>query len=491
MMFTMVVSLFTSRVILQVLGVEDYGIYQTVGGVVGLLQFVNGALSMGSSRFLTYEMGTRNYEKLKRTFSSVLTTHLLLALLIVMVAETVGLWFVYNKLVIPEERIDAAVFAYHLSILAAIFQIAQVPYNACIIAHERMSIYAYVSIAEVTLKLAIVYALYIGGWDKLMLYSLLFCLINVGLVLYYIYYCTRRFAETHYTPMWDKNIMKGVLSYSGWNLFANASIALNNQGAVILINMFFTPEVVAARAIANQVNMAANQFVQNFRTAANPQIIKRYAADDFLGSKSLLLSSTKFSYYLMLMLSLPICMVAEPLLQFWLGQVPEYSVIFLQLAIITSLFQVFDAGFYTALYAKGRIRENALISPILGFLAFPITYILFRMGYSPITLAVVLLFIYAILGLVVKPMLIIKVVDYQWSDIFKVFIPCFRVSIISCILPVTIYMFKDVLFLNTLLQFVCLTTISVLSVAITVWFIGLDMSTKAKLLNLIKSKIRK
>ena len=489
MMFTMVVSLYTSRVILQVLGVDDFGIYQTVGGVVGMLQFVNGALSAGSSRFLTYEMGTGNYEKLKRTFSSVLTAHILMALLIVLVAETGGLWFVYNKLVIPAERMDAAVFAYHLSILAAVFQITQVPYNASIISHEKMGIYAYVSIAEVTMKLAIVYALSIEGWDKLMLYSLLLCVVNISIVLFYNIYCTRKFEETHYKPMWDKDIMRGVLSYSGWNLFANTAIALNNQGAIILINMFFSPGVVAARAIANQVNMAANQFIQNFRTAANPQIVKRYAAGDHDGSKSLLLSSTKFSYYLMLILSLPICLVAEPLLKLWLGQVPDYSVIFLQLAIITSLFQVFDTSFYTALYAKGRIRENALISPTVGFFVFPVAYFLFRLGFSPISLAVVLLVVYAILGLIVKPILVIKIVDYTWKDIMKVFRPCFWVSIISAIIPVVFYIYRNTLFPNTILQFFMLSGFSILSVALTVWLIGIDKNTKVKLKDYIKQKL--
>lgn len=491
MMFTMVVSLFTSRVILQVLGVEDYGIYQTVGGVVGMLQFVNGALSTGSSRFLTYEMGTGNYDKLKRTFSSILTAHILMALIIVIVAETAGLWFVYNKLVIPAERMDAAVFAYHLSILAAVFQIAQVPYNASIIAHEKMGIYAYVSIVEVVLKLAIVYALYVGGWDKLMLYSLLFCLVNISIIVFYMVYCTHKFDETHYKPMWDKEIMKGVLGYSGWNLFANTSIALNNQGAIVLLNMFFSPGVVAARAIANQVNMAANQFIGNFRTAANPQIVKRYAAGDYEGSKSLLLTSTIYSYYLMLVLALPICLVAEPFLQIWLGQVPEYAVAFLQLAVITSLFQVFDTSFYTALYAKGQIRENALISPSVGFIAFPVIYLLFKFGFSPISMAVVLLLVYAILGLIVKPLLIIKIVDYKWSDIFKVFAPCLKVSIISCIIPCLLYSTRETLFTNSLLQFVVLTGVSILSVAATVWVFGLDKETRKKLVEFIKKKINR
>lgn len=491
MMFTMVVSLFTSRVILQVLGVEDYGIYQTVGGVVGFLSFVNNALSTGSSRFLTFEMGTGNYDKLKRTFSSILTAHILLGLIIVFVAETAGLWFVYNKLVIPAERMDAAVFAYHLSILAAFFKITQVPYNASIISHEKMGIYAYVSIAEVTLKLAIVYALYIEGLDKLMLYSILLCVVNVGLIIFYRFYCSRKFEETHYKPMWDKEIMKGVLGYSGWNLFANTAIALNSQGAIVLLNMFFSPGVVAARAIAAQVNMAANQFIGNFRTAANPQIVKRYAAGDFEGSKSLLLSSTKFSFYLMLLLSLPICLVAEPLLHLWLVEVPEYSVEFLQIIVIVSLFSVFDVSFYTALYAKGQIRENALISPTLGFIQFPVVYILFRLGASPLAIAWAALVVNMLLGLVVKPILIIKFVNYTWTDILQVFIPCLKVSLFSCILPVIIYLFSDSLFPNTIVRFISITAISIISVSITVWFIGLDKVMKSKLISIIRHKVKK
>ena len=193
MMFSMLVSLYTSRVVLQALGIEDYGIYQTVGGVVGMLSFLNGALSTGSSRFLTYEMGTGNWTKLQRTFSSVLTVHILLAILIVLIAETGGLWFVCNKLVIPTERIDAAIFAYHFSILAAVFSITQVPYSACIISHERMGIYAYMSIIEVSLKLIIVYMLAIGNLDKLKLYALLYCFINISVALFYRFYCIRKF----------------------------------------------------------------------------------------------------------------------------------------------------------------------------------------------------------------------------------------------------------------------------------------------------------
>lgn len=490
MMFSMLVSLYTSRVVLQALGIEDYGIYQTVGGVVGMLSFLNGALSAGSSRFLTYEMGTGNWTKLQRTFSSVLTVHILLAIFIVLIAETGGLWFVCNKLVIPTERIDAAIFAYHFSILAAVFSITQVPYSACIISHERMGIYAYMSIIEVSLKLIIVYMLAIGNLDKLKLYALLYCFINISVALFYRFYCIRKFSETHYKLIWDKVIIKNVLCYSGWNLFANTAIALVNQGATILVNMFFAPSVVAARAISNQVNMAAYHFITNFRTAANPQIVKRYAAGDFEGSKSLLLSSTVYSYYLMLLLTLPICLVAEPLLHFWLGTVPDYTVQFLQLTIITSLFQVFDSSFYTALYAKGRIRENALISPTILFLSFPITYIVFRFGYSPIVLAVILLIVYAILGLIIKPILVIKVVDYTWKDILAVFYSCFRVTIVCVPFPVVLYCFRGKLFHSITVQFIILILVSILSVCISVWYIGINQSTRVKALKIVKNKLK-
>ncbi len=489
MIFSTIVSLYTSRVILQILGIDDYGIYQTVGGVVGMLSFINSALSMGSSRFLTYEMGVGNFERLRRTFSSVLTVHIILAVIIVLVAETAGLWFVYNKLVIPSERMDAAIFAYHLSILAVIFSITQVPYNASIISHEKMSVYAYLSIIEVSLKLIIVYMLAIGEWDKLKLYALLFFLVNAGIALFYRFYCIRKFSETHYKPIWDKEIIKGVLGYSGWNLFANAAIALSNQGATILVNMFFSPGVVAARAIANQVNMAAFHFITNFRTAANPQIVKRYAAGDFVGSKSLLLISTTFSYYLMLILALPICLVASPLLDIWLGKVPQYTVSFMQLTIITSLFQVFDSSFYTALYAKGRIRENALISPSVLFISFPVTYILFLMGYSPTILAVVLLVAYAVLGLVIKPLLLIKIVSYTWSDILCVFRPCLNVTVVSLILPIVLYIFREEWFPNQIMRFISLFMSSVGSVVVSVWFLGIDKAMKTKLTETVAKKI--
>lgn len=477
MMFTMVISLFTSRIILQKLGVDDYGIYQAVGGIVGFLSFINGALSTGSSRFLTYALGEGNVEKIKRTFSTTLNIHMLIAILIVIIAETIGLWFLYNKMVIAPDRLSAAVYTYHLSILTAVFNLTQVPYNATIVAHEKMSIYAYMSIFEVSAKLLICYLLIIGDFDKLMMYATLLLGVQVGIMCFYRFYCTHHFEEARFSFSFDKKIFKEIAGFSGWSMFANASMALNSQGVLILLNMFFAPAVVAARAISLQVNMAANQFVSNFRQAANPQIVKKYAAGDYDGSKHLLLESTKYSYYMMYLIALPVCLLAYPLLKLWLGVVPDYTVPFLQIVIVQSLFQVFDTSFYTALYAKGRLRENALTAPTISFMIFPITYVLFKLGYSPLVLSWTSLVVYVILGMVQKPLLIMKIVDYKWSEIWRVYRACIIVTLVSLPMPVIINRAFDT---TELINFILVVCVSIFSVGFSIFFFGIDKMTRKK-----------
>lgn len=487
MMFTMIVALFTSRIILQKLGIDDYGIYQTVGGIVGFLSFLNGALSTGSSRFLTFELGSGDSEKLKKTFSSVLTVHIVLAFIIAIFAEAIGLWFIYYKLVIPVERLDAAIFAFHLSVLASLLTITQIPYNASIISHEKMGIYAYVSIYEVITKLAICYLISLGGWDKLKFYAILIFLVQSSILVFYRFYCSSHFKETKFEPIFDKTILKPIMSFSGWNLFATSAIALSNEGIIILLNMFFSPAIVASRAISIQVNMAVNQFVQNFRTAANPKIVKKYAAHEFEESKHLLLESTKFSYYLMFAISLPVCLLAKPLLRIWLGQIPPYADIFLQLIIIQSLFSVFDTSFYTALYAKGRLKENALISPLLIFITFPIVYFFLKMGYSPVVLSWAYLVVYALLGLFIKPFLIIKVVNYTWHDIYLVFCPCLLVTVIASVPAIILHKIMND---DSFIQFVFQAITIVIIVCVTTFIFGLSKSMKYKIKSVLFIKLR-
>jgi O-antigen/teichoic acid export membrane protein len=264
------------------------------------------------------------------------------------------------------------------------------------------------------------------------------------------------------------------MGFSGWSLFAQGAIVLNGQGTTIITNMFFGPEVVAARAIALQVNLATNQFVTNFRTAINPQIVKKLASGNLVGSKSLLLNSTKYSYYLMLILGLPIILIADKLLYLWLGIVPEYSVIFLQLVIIQSLFLVFDTSFYTALYAKGQLKENALISPTIGFICFPIVYILFKKGFSPIVLSYAGVISSVLLSMVIKPLLIIKIADYTWKDFFSVFIPCMKVTILSILIPLLIKHILDESLLSSFI--VCI--VAIFSVMICVLLLGINKNTR-------------
>ena len=488
MIFTMLVSLFTSRVVLAKLGVEDYGIYQVVGGVVGMLSFLNGALSTGSSRFLTFALGKNDKENLSKTFSTTLSIHIVLALIIVFLAETIGLWFFYNKLEIPESRMFAASVAYHLSILTSLISITQVPYGAVIIAHEKMDIYAYMSIVDVVLKLAVVYLLSIAPWDKLIFYASLLCVIQIGIALFYRIYCIKNFEESRYKFVYDKSILKEISKFSGWSLFSNLSIALNGQGTTIITNMFFNPSVVAARAIALQVNMAAMQLVNNFRTAVNPQIVKRYAAGDEKGSRDLLLNSTKYSFFLMYIVAVPIILLAEPVLQIWLGQVPEYSVIFLQLVVVESLFSIFDSSLYMALYAKGQLKQNALISPLVGFIRFPIVYLMFKNGCSPVILSWVGIVSNAVLGLIIKPILIHRIVNYPVKEIMKLFKDCGKVIVMTIPIIYLTNICVNKIYSNT---FFITIIYSVIITGGVIYFYGIDLHTRHKIFSIIESKLKR
>ena len=488
---TMLVGLFTSRVILQVLGVTDMGINATVGGVVAFAGFLNAALSNGTSRFLTVALGKGDKEELKSTFSTCFWVHFGLALILVLLVETVGLWFLYNKLIIPADRMDAAVWVFHLSVISMVATMTQVPYGACLIAHERMDMYAYTSLVDVFLKLVIVYALTLFDVDKLKLYSTLFFCTSMGMLLFYRWFCSTRFEECRIDFKFEKGVFKPILTFSGWQLFANISISLNSNGILMLLNMFFSPAVVAARAISLQVNSSATQFMTNFRTAANPQIIKKYAAGDYDGSKHLLLESTKYCYYMMLMLSLPIYLLSYQLLYVWLGQVPEYCDIFLKLVVIQSLFQVFDTGLYTALYANGNIKWNALTAPTIGVCSFPIVYILFKMGASPVALSWVFIAKFAILGCFQKPLILIYICGYKFKDFIPMFWSCLKVTIISSVIPVMYDYWIRIQTDNQYLIFFSVAVISVLSVCVSSWYFGIDDSVRDKVVQMIKTKLKK
>lgn len=485
MLFLMLVNLYTSRVILHILGVEDYGIYNAVGGIVLLLSFLNSALSNGSSRFITLELGKKESSSLNTVFCTVLNAHLILSLIVVLIAETVGLWFVINKLGIAANRFDAAIFAYHFSILTSIITITQVPYTATIIAHERMQIYAYASIFEVVLKLSILYLLPIIGHDRLETYAVLLFLVQFFVMSVYRLYCMRQFKETKYKFIFDRKKFKEITSFSSWSLLGNAAHALTGQGTTILLQMFFGPKLVAARAISLQVNMAANQFVNNFKLAADPQIVKLYAAGDFAESRKLTINTAKYSFFLMLLLSLPIYMVAKPLLELWLVNVPPYTLIFLQLIVLQSLFSTLDTCFYTGLYACGKVRTNALISPFVLSLQFPAIYIAFKLGCSPVFLSYTGIAVTAILAMIIKPILLTKLAGFNSKDIKSVFITCAKVSLGAFVPSLIIEKFLS----GNYYQYALLVIIVIVFVLLSVFYIGVGKEERNEIINMIRNKL--
>lgn len=487
MLLIMFVSFYTSRVTLRILGIEDYGIYQSVCGVVTFLAFISNALGGGTSRFITYEMGKEKPE-LGSLFSTVRITHIILGIIIFIAGEIVGQWFIKYKLIIPFERIPAAQFAFHFSMITTFFQITQIPYNAVIIAYERMNVYAYVSIAEAVLKLLIVFLLNMLAFDKLQVYSVLLCLVTVLIMLIYRIYCRKNFKEVKSKITFSKDMLKSVVSFSSWSLLGNSATSFANQGVTIVTNMFFAPAVVTVRSLSLQINGIVNQFIANFRTAVNPQIVKKYAAGDFVGSKNLLLTSTKYTYFLSFIVVLPLFLLLEPALKIWLGKVPDGTIPFVQLALIQALFQVFDTSLYSAFYAKGQIKENALISPIFGFIQLPIVYVLFKLGFPAITLGWVAVICYGILGIIIKPILVHKVIGFDIFEIFKIIINCGVVTVLASVLPVLLCFVVN---RNTLVGFISILMLSFISIGFVVYFIGIDRNTRNTVIKIIKGKICK
>lgn len=487
MMLIMFVTLYTSRVTLKVLGIDNYGIYQTVGGVVTFLSFLSNALGSGTSRFITFEMG-KEKPRLGALFSTVRIAHIILGIIIVIVGEIVGLWFIQYKLVIPANRLAAATFAFHFSMIATFFQITQVPYNATIIAYERMNVYAYVSIAEALLKLGIVYVLQLMTFDKLEVYAVLTCFITVFVMIAYRVYCRKNFIELKSKLTFNKDMFNEVASFSGWNLLTSSAASFANQGVTIVTNMFFSPAVVTVRSLALRINNIINQFIGNFRTAVNPQIVKKYAAEDYEGSKKLALASTKYTYYLMLIIVLPLLLLVEPALKIWLGETPDGLIPFVQLALVQGLFQAFDTSLYVPIYAKGQIKENAIISPLFDFIQLPVVYILFKMGFPAITLAWVEALACIALGVFIKPILVHYIAKYDIKEIYMMIANCFVVTIVSSIFPIFLCKFFSV---NTVLGFIIILAASLFSIAFFVWFMGIDKYMKDMLIEWVKSKVGK
>lgn len=383
MLFSMLVSLYTSRVILQTLGVEDYGIYNVVGGVVSMFSMISSSLSSAISRFMTFELGKGDKQKLKIVFSTSINIQVLISFIVVVLVEIVGVWFLNNKMVIPADRLEAANWIFQFSLVTFVVGLISVPYNAAIIAHERMKAFAYIGILEVLAKLGIVFSLMVAPIDKLIFYGLLLMLLSLVIRIVYGVYCKRNFEECTYSFVIDKSLLKEMFGFAGWNSVGNIAALLKDQGVNVLLNLYFGPIVNASRGIALQVRGAIQGFVNSFVTAINPQITKSYASREREYMMSLIFKSARFSFYILSLLVIPVLLNPEYILNLWLGEVPEYSVIFLQLSLIYILSESLANPLITAQLATGKIRNYQIVVGGLLMLNFPIDYALLRIGYSP------------------------------------------------------------------------------------------------------------
>lgn len=468
MLFLMIVSLYTSRVILNALGVEDYGIYNVVGGVVTMFSMLSGSLNAAISRFLTFELGTGNTQKLKRIFSSSVTIQFGLAAIIIVLAETVGLWFMNTKLVIPEERMVAANWCYQFSILTFALNLINVPYNAAIIAHEKMSAFAYISIVEALVKLIIAWTIVVTPGDRLIYFGGMLCLLSLILRLIYGWYCKRKFAECSYTFIYDHDLLKQIFGFAGWNFIGASSAVLRDQGGNIIINLFFGPTVNAARAIAVKVNAVITGFVQNFMTAINPQITKSYASGDKEYMFKLIFQGARLSYYILLLLSLPVLLNTHYLLVVWLKLVPEHTVLFVQLTLIFAMCECISNPLITAMLATGRIRYYQLIVGGLQMLNLPLSYICLKLGLAPEWVLYVAIFIsqccFVARLWMLRSMIGLKVRTY----IKQVYFNVTMVTLISCIIPFLASKYFD----ESAFSFICLSVIAIICTIATELIVG-------------------
>jgi len=489
MFLTMGVSLYTSRVVLNALGIEDYGIYSVVGGVVTLFTFFNSAMSTVTQRFLAMDVGKKDWEGLRKTFNSALIVHIGIALLVLLIAETVGLWFVNFKLNLPPGKTDDANFVYQFSILTSMVSITQVPFNALLIVRERMNVFAMISIAEVVLKLFIVYLLYISPYNKLETYSVLLFLALVVVSTIYKIYCLKNFKESVFKFYKDKNYYKTLVSYSGWNLFGNIAYVAKGQGTNMLLNIFFGTVVNAAYGIMIQVQTAVNSFSSNFQMAVNPQIYKNYAQGDMQQMHKLMFQASKFSYYLMFVLICPIVFNVNFILLWWLKHPPQYTAILVNLALVNLLVECISRPLATGSMATGNIKWYQITVGTILFLNLPLSYIAFKItGDPPVFLHITI--ILSLITFVLRVLFLRKMVALSVLAFIKeVLLPILYVTgiCIGLVYALSYAAGRS----DSFLKLVWESGVIVVLCLMVIFLIGFKQSEKAMVYNLIKSRIRR
>ena len=468
-LFIMAITLYTSRVILNALGVEDYGIYNVVGGVVAMFSLISGSLSNAISRFITFELGRGDIKRLGVIFSTSVNIQLGLSFLIMILGAVVGGWFLNTQMNIPDDRMEAANWVLYCSLLMFCINLVSLPYNACIIAHERMTAFAYVSILEASLKLLICYLIVVSPFDKLISYSILLVVVALMVRLVYGIYCRRQFEECCYHPIYDRSLLRQMGGFAGWQFLTNSCWMFNTQGVNILINVFFGVTLNAARGIAVQVDGAIQQFVNNFMTAVNPQITKDYAAGKIKEMFILVCRGAKFSYFLLMLFAIPIMFETGYLLKLWLKIVPDHTVVFLRLTIIGSMLNMLGGTGLTACMATGNIKRYSIWISTVGVLVFPLTWIAFRCGLPVESTYIVFILVY--IGINVVRLYLMKGLLHFPPVLFvrKVVIPMLLVTPVAAVFPfIVTYMLEESFWR------LCLTVVvSLVSSSAVIFFVGL------------------
>jgi O-antigen/teichoic acid export membrane protein len=430
------VSLFTTRIILKILGVEDFGIYNVIGGIIGFLGVANVAMISATQRFLTIELGRGNIKRYNQIFSMLIAIFIFLSLLVIVIACVFSSWLINDFLVIPKERLHIATWLYFFSVFSFVFFLISIPYISSIIAYEKMGIYAYISLVDVILKLILVYTIYISPFDKLLTYGFLIMCVGTFSTFFNFFYCRYKLLGCKFHFFWEKSLLKQLLGFIGWNLFGSVTAMLNWQGQSIILNIFFGPIVNAAKAIADKINYAVISFSQNFYVAVVPQIIKHYAAGELDQMFNLVIKSTKYSFYLLFILTLPLVLLMPEILNIWLGneQVSKDMIIFSQLILIYSLVNSFEQPITAAIQATGNIKNYEIIVGSITLLLLPICYFLFKMGLPAYYSLIILIIIYTIAQvfriLIAKYQLGLSIKLYSTS----IFIPIILSSVPSAII---------------------------------------------------------
>ena len=487
----MLVSLYTSRIVLKSLGIEDYGIYNVVGGLVSMFSLISSSMVNTSSRFITFELGRNNFNGLKKTVSGCITIHILLGLIIVVIAEIVGVWFLNYKMNIPPDRIVAANWVFQCSLFIFFFNLISTPYNAIIISREKMSAFAYISILDVSLKLLIVFLLTWILYDKLIVYTLLMLFVSVLMRIIYLIYCKIHFAEARKISLKiDANLFKQLFSFTSWEMIGSGAAVLRGQGIDILLNLFFGVIVNAAKGIANQVQSAIYSFVSNFQMAINPQITKNYAANDYQRVHFLIKQGTRFSFYLFLVLSMPIMLETKMILDLWLVKAPSYSVVFVQLTFVNLLINTFYRFMVVAISATGRIKIPQLVVGCTKLLALPLTYLFLKLGGSPTTGLLVVIFI-EIVCVFFNMYFMQKMLEFNVKDFIRdVMVKSLSVLAVASILPLILKIYFTFTGINQYLYLCLITAVSLLSCGLSIYYFGLLQGEKQIVKKIIRKRLK-